>query len=199
MTTAPTSKHLTGEIPALNPPLYSPVLEEGGVSELPLAGTVGQVRVEKAASVIGTRGGINFIEGANITLTLGDDAANDEVDVTIAASASGSGATLVTGSYTGDGATSQAISGLGVAPKVVWIAQRATASVAPSTLYIAVSTDTIVDDNAAGAAVELMSGGPDLSINQIISLDADGFTVDDAGSDSHPNKNAQVYNYWAIG
>lgn len=55
----------------------------------PLAtGGGGSVDVKKAGSLIGTRGGINLIEGSNVTLTVTDDAANNEVDVTIAASAS---------------------------------------------------------------------------------------------------------------
>lgn len=37
------------------------------------------------------RARINFIEGSNITLTVSDDSTNNEVDVTIAGSAGGSG------------------------------------------------------------------------------------------------------------
>jgi len=35
--------------------------------------------------------------------------------------------------------------------------------------------------------------------NQIIALGADGFTVDDAGADAHPNKADQVYCYLCLG
>ena len=52
-----------------------------------IAGTMdgnARVAVKKAGSVIGTRRGVNLIEGANVTLTVADDAANEEVDVTIA-------------------------------------------------------------------------------------------------------------------
>ncbi len=52
-----------------------------------------RVAVKKAGTVIGTRRGVNLIEGANVTLTVADDATNEEVDVTIAA-ASGGGSTL---------------------------------------------------------------------------------------------------------
>ena len=45
--------------------------------------------VKKAGTVVGTRRGINLIEGANVTLTVADDGANEEVDVTI----SGAGTT----------------------------------------------------------------------------------------------------------
>ena len=41
---------------------------------------------------VGERRRLNLIEGSNITLTVTDDAGNEEVDVTIAASSSGSAA-----------------------------------------------------------------------------------------------------------
>jgi hypothetical protein len=50
---------------------------------------IGAVTVEKNGTAVGTRRNINFIEGTNITLTIADDSANDEVDVTIAASGGG--------------------------------------------------------------------------------------------------------------
>ena len=48
------------------------------------------VEVRKAGSAVGTRHAVNFIEGANVTLTITDDVANAEVDVTIAAASGGS-------------------------------------------------------------------------------------------------------------
>ena len=50
-----------------------------------------RIGVEKAGSLVGTRRRINFIDGTNVTITVADDAANEEVDVTIAASGGGSG------------------------------------------------------------------------------------------------------------
>jgi hypothetical protein len=41
--------------------------------------------IKKAGTLIGTRRKVNFIEGANVTLTIADDAINDEIDITIAA------------------------------------------------------------------------------------------------------------------
>lgn len=48
--------------------------------------------VELNGTVIGTRRSINFIQGSNVTLTVADDPANEEVDVTIAATGGGGGA-----------------------------------------------------------------------------------------------------------
>jgi hypothetical protein len=42
--------------------------------------------VKKAGTIIGVRRRINFIEGTNVTLTITDDSANDEIDITIASS-----------------------------------------------------------------------------------------------------------------
>jgi hypothetical protein len=58
-----------------------------------------KINVKKAGSTIGTRAGINLIEGTNVTLTVADDSGNDEVDVTIAASGGAGGGTW--GSITG--------------------------------------------------------------------------------------------------
>jgi hypothetical protein len=58
------------------------------------SGFIAGVIVEDNGSVIGTRPRLNFIEGSDISLTITDDAGNDEVDITIAftgtASAGGS-------------------------------------------------------------------------------------------------------------
>ena len=48
----------------------------------------------KIAAAIGTRRGINLIEGTNVTLTVADDAGNDRVNVTIAAAAGGGRTTI---------------------------------------------------------------------------------------------------------
>ena len=53
---------------------------------------VARTIVKKNGTAIGTRRAINFIEGANVTLTIADDAGNEEVDVTVASSGGGGGA-----------------------------------------------------------------------------------------------------------
>ena len=106
---------------------------------------------------------------------------------------------IKTGTYTGDGAVSQAITGVGFRPKYVRIWQRQT--IAGTLIITYETTDTIIDDHANGGSVYNGASGANqqLAQNAIISLDADGFTVDDAGLDYDPNKNGQVYNYMAMG
>jgi len=114
----------------------------------------------------------------------------------------GSQANIATGSYTGDGATSQAITGVGFTVKFVYITRRLTAD---NTFFgiteVIWTSDVIVDDNAAGYAVSMedSAGAVKGETNAIIALGSDGFTVDDAGGDADPNASSVVYNYVAIG
>ncbi len=103
---------------------------------------------------------------------------------------------IKSGTYTGDGTNSQGITGVGFQPKYVLITPRKTGDGNSIELMVYTTTD-IVDDNAAGGAVDIKNG--QFETNMIISLDADGFTVDANGSDQHPNKNTITYNYLAIG
>jgi hypothetical protein len=61
-----------------------------------LLDAVARVKVRKNSnpSDVGSRRRLNFIEGANVTLTLADDSTDEEVDVTIASSGGGSGGSL---------------------------------------------------------------------------------------------------------
>lgn len=103
-----------------------------------------------------------------------------------------------TGTYTGDGTTSQAITGVGFAVKYVKIWIRSTASSATRDVFE--TTDTIVDDNASGTAWIIANGGTSVLIdNRIIAVGSDGFTVDDDGADEHPNKSGTVYNFLCLG
>jgi hypothetical protein len=59
----------------------------------PLTGNLdanARVTVKHGGTVVGTRRAINFIAGSDIILSISDDAANEEVDVTISAAGSGS-------------------------------------------------------------------------------------------------------------
>lgn len=53
------------------------------------------VRKNSGAANVGARRRLNLIEGANVTLTVADDPANEEVDVTVAAAAGGGGISLL--------------------------------------------------------------------------------------------------------
>ena len=102
-----------------------------------------------------------------------------------------------TGTYTGDGSTDQGITGVGFQPKYVKIWTRDTTD--GNTIKVFETTDTIVDDHASGLACQhVAAGGHKVTANAIISLDGDGFSVDDAGSDGHPNTNGQTYNYMCL-
>jgi hypothetical protein len=47
--------------------------------------------VRKAGVLIGTRRNLNFVDGSGITINVTDDSGNDEIDITIAASAAAAG------------------------------------------------------------------------------------------------------------
>jgi len=101
----------------------------------------------------------------------------------------GGGAQMARFTYTGDGATSFAITGLGFAPTFLKIWQRQTSG--GNAVRMLEVTPDIIDNNASGM-VYATDGGQSFNfmssrIDSVISLDADGFTVDDAGSDSYPN------------
>lgn len=104
---------------------------------------------------------------------------------------------VYTGSYTGDGSTTQAITGVGFQPKYLKIWERET--VDTTALLQWETTDTIVDDNASGGAIWDLGNQLQFKTNRIVSLDTDGFTVDDGGSDLGPNKSGDVYNYICFG
>jgi hypothetical protein len=104
---------------------------------------------------------------------------------------------IKSGNYTGDGATSLAITGVGFAPKAVIIVNRSTSD-AGGAVVIMTWTD-IMDDNGSGGAININSTAIQFRTNEIISLDSDGFTVDDDGADAHPNSSSVVYNYVAFG
>ena len=111
------------------------------------------------------------------------------------------GARIATGSYTGDGTTSLAVTGVGFVPSYLTITRR---RVTDGSTYqskeIMFTSDVIIDDNSSGGAVDLNSvTGNRFRSNAIISLDANGFTVDDNGDDSDPNANTIVYNFMATG
>ena len=136
-------------------------------------------------------------------LTIGDAQGSDGQVLTSTGSgvgwedAGGGGGNVATGSYTGDGATSQAITGVGFQVVHLVIALRKTSD---SSTWAGFTNTTIIDDNAAGMVVKFVDGNASYAyINSVIALGSDGFTVDDQGGDSHPNIDGDVYNFTAWG
>jgi hypothetical protein len=103
---------------------------------------------------------------------------------------------IKTGTYTGDGSTGLAITGVGFTPKFLWILRHNLADAATHA-YVK------LDQGWADYAFFLQSSTSAVQVimnnDKINSLDANGFTVDDDGSDLHPNKSGDVYDYIALG
>ena len=107
-------------------------------------------------------------------------------------------AKLATGSYTGDGSTSQAITGLGFAPKVLQIIEGS--SDGTNARYFWTSSEFVVSDPQGFAM--LLGGGSNAGStldNRVVSLDSDGFTVSDDGADEDPNQTGSTYYFTALG
>ncbi len=113
----------------------------------------------------------------------------------------GSQANIATGSYTGDGTTSQAITGVGFTVKEVqiWFRETTPANTLV-TSKVVMTTDVIIDDDASGGSIQEGGAAADaFQDDQINALGSDGFTVDDNAIDDHPNANLVVYNFRCLG
>lgn len=104
-------------------------------------------------------------------------------------------AKIKTGTYTGDGSTGQAITGIGFTPQFIAIVDHPDSDYGRQ-IWIKLNQSwadyAVRISGIAGFECYSRTSG-------INSLDADGFTVDDNGSDDHPNKNGQVYDYIILG
>ena len=103
---------------------------------------------------------------------------------------------LKVGTYDGDGEVSQAITGVGFAPKYVKIWVRP-AGVVATTLY-----EKVDDTWSTYAIAHIGASGSDehqSCDDRVIAFGADGFTVDDGGGDFDPNKNGRTYTYMCLG
>jgi len=102
--------------------------------------------------------------------------------VPVDAAGGGGGSSFKSGTYTGDGTTSQAITGVGFQPEYVRI------------LGYSAAVEITADFPAGTSWHSNNEHGTDM----IISIDADGFTVDDGGGDADPNVNGFTYYYIAM-
>jgi len=110
-------------------------------------------------------------------------------DVAISALAGGtSAARIATGTYTGNGAATQAITGVGFQPKRVEIYPQVDAT-NPET--------PIIKTNQDGTKSRYHSAYKD---DHVVSLDSNGFTVGDGtGDTNYCNVSSRVYTYVAFG
>ena len=107
---------------------------------------------------------------------------------------------IAAGTYTGDGATTKNITGLGFTPK--WVKVWHIDASATHKVYAVEATASIMATTSDKRSILTYSGNSEetsIVDNAIIAFASDQFTVDDAGTDSHPNKNGETYHYLAIG
>jgi hypothetical protein len=103
-----------------------------------------------------------------------------------------SGARVYTNSYTGDGGTEHAITGVGFSPKWIFLVNHATSSIEFYFWFYGIPDG--YSFRFYGADIEYRI------INDAITvIGSDGFTVSDGGADEHPNKNGIVYDFICIG
>lgn len=108
----------------------------------------------------------------------------------------------VTGTYTGDGTTSNTLTAgiAGAQIKFCMVQAQVTSTGDLVNRGFIFTSDTIVDDITAGCSLNLWNTEtPEWGSNGIIALGSNSFTVDDAGGDAHPNRDGYTYNYivWA--
>lgn len=97
------------------PAAHASTHQAGGSDEINVGALSGELAdaqpiavTKNSGAVIGTRAQLNFIEGANITLTIADDGPGGEVDITIAAAGAAGDITAVGDVASGDAFTGTA-------------------------------------------------------------------------------------------
>lgn len=103
-------------------------------------------------------------------------------------------ANVAVGSYTGDGAADQGITGLGFTPKGVWVFGEADLD---AIWWKSTNATSDWDFRHLGATTTQQQAGA--AFEGILTLDADGFSVSDGSADADPNKNGSTYWYLAVG
>lgn len=140
--------------------------------------------VKKAGVAIGSQQGLNFIEGANVTLTIANDAGNGEVDITIAAAGGGgssgfdmldegvSQGIVTSADFTGSMVAASAVGALGT----IAIAHGAQAG------------GTTHADVVAGGAAGFMTGADKTKLDGIATGATAGITTQDEGAGAGVNQ-----------
>ncbi len=132
-----------------------------------------------------------------VTLTMGA-VADGEALVRSGASIVGSSSfvKMETGTYSGDGTTSNVVSlsNSTITPDYVKVWENE--SVDGNSVQVVYSTGSYV---GVGTGMAVNSTNGQAKEDKIIAMAAGSFTVDDNGSDEHPNMNGQSYQYLVIG
>lgn len=105
---------------------------------------------------------------------------------------------IKTGTYTGDGNVTQAITGVGFEPILLWIWEdKASGQGVP----MVVTTDSMIDNDADGLAYNINDDATASKMNNdmIRVLGSDGFTVGDQGGAAGFNNLGQDYEFMALG
>lgn len=135
--------------------------------------------------------------GAANTFLAGDGAGAASMRAIVQADLPSANCLIAVGTYTGDGSTSQVISGLGFTPDYVHIWVQETSSGASRTTKDIEATLLILGDGTGG-----IGGGWESTafrVDRINAFASGSFTVDDGGSDLNPNKNTVTYYFKALG
>ena len=107
------------------------------------------------------------------------------------------GCRIATGSYTGDGAISQAITGVGFQPKHLMIFIGTSSDLDDS--VVGFTNDSLMSRNVNGILCVVFAASAFYRDNRVLSLDADGFTVSDDGGNSFPNTAGSPFDFTAWG
>lgn len=135
-------------------------------------------------------------------LLLQDADDNDELKTATAqaiADLATGGAQIATGTYTGNGSTSQAITGVGFQPKFLLIIRGSGSTPLSLDGDVAFAIDAQLSEDGRSVIWNSSQSRFDRDTDAITALGADGFTVDDDGADRSPNANGYTYTYVAIG
>lgn len=143
------------------------------MSNFPAPQAHGGATVKKNDTPVGTRQGINLIEGANITLTVADDGTNGEVDVTIASAAGGL-------SISEEGGAATAVTSLDFVGSMT-TASAVGAAGTVTTAHGAQAGGTTHDVAVAGGAAGFMSGADKTKLDGIATGATAGVTTQEEG------------------
>lgn len=143
----------------------------------------GAPTIKDAGAVIGTRQGVNFIEGANVTINVVDDPGNDEVDVTISASVTGASGVDISE----EGGTALPVTSIDFVGSMT-TASAVGAAGTITTAHGAQAGGTTHADVVAAGASGFMTGADKTKLDGIATGATNGITTQDEGAGGGVNQ-----------